>query len=85
MMKKYDLVFTIECLSESIANSVRVDLEKVVERIYRDIVVKSKTVEHPTFEGVFNLQKELIEMEDAPEIAEAMIEERRIRDLLEMD
>ena len=55
MMKKYDLIFTIECLSESIANSVRVDLEKVVERIYRDIVVKSKTIEHPTFEGVLKL------------------------------
>lgn len=59
MMKKYDLVFTIECLSEGIANSVKKDMEKVLKKLYRDIIVKSKTIEHPTFEGFLNLQENL--------------------------
>ena len=56
-MKKYDLVFTIECLSVNIADSVKRDMEFMLKKLYRDIIVKSKTIEHPAFEGVLDFSQ----------------------------
>ena len=58
-MKEFDLIFKIECVSEFIANTVRQSLEKELKRLYRDIIVKSKVIEHPNFKTILDLIKSI--------------------------
>ena len=43
--KKYSLIFTIECESLFIAESVKKDVQSIIKKMYRDIILKSNLIE----------------------------------------